>query len=108
MITAEQMRVLADVVGGKGTLEYTPNHHLIVKVPTDQPEAIVAKLEQHHLMVMPVGEVLKVKACDFCYGEKADSIPYQRNCGYVGWFKTSEAIACWFQWLWNGMLSSGV
>ena len=76
MMTAEQMRVLADVVGEKGTLEYTPSHRLIVKVPTDQPEAIVAKLEQHHLRVMPVGDVVKVKACDFCYGEKADAIPY--------------------------------
>lgn len=83
MITAEQMRVLADVVGEDGTLEYTPNHRLIVKVPTDEPEAIVAKLEQHHLLVMPVGDVVKVKACDFCYGEKADSIPYAEEIAAI-------------------------
>lgn len=76
VITAEQMRVLAEVVGENGTLEYTPDHRLTVKITTDQPEAIVEKLEQSNLLVMPVGEVLKVKACDFCYGEKADSIPY--------------------------------
>ncbi|PIC65004.1 precorrin-3B C(17)-methyltransferase [Sporosarcina sp. P13] len=76
MITAEQMRVLAEVVGENGTLEYTPDHHFLVKVTTDSPEAIVEKLEKSHLTVMPAGEVLKVKACDFCYGEKADSIPY--------------------------------
>lgn len=76
MITAEQMLVLAEVVGEKGTLEYTPDHHFIVKVTTDNPEAMVVKLEKEHLTVMPTGEVLKVKACDFCYGEKADSIPY--------------------------------
>ncbi|PID22186.1 precorrin-3B C(17)-methyltransferase [Sporosarcina sp. P3] len=76
MITAEQMLVLAEVVGEKGTLEYTPDHRFIVKVTTDNPEAIVEKLENERFTVMPAGEVLKVKACDFCYGEKADSIPY--------------------------------
>ncbi|GKV65359.1 MULTISPECIES: precorrin-3B C(17)-methyltransferase [unclassified Sporosarcina] len=76
MITAEQMRVLAEVVGEKGTLEYTPDHQFLVKVTTDNPGAIVEQLEQIHLTVLPAGEVLKVKACDFCYGEKADSIPY--------------------------------
>jgi len=25
---------------------------------------------------MPIGDVLNIKACDFCYGEKAESIPY--------------------------------
>ncbi|ARF17263.1 precorrin-3B C(17)-methyltransferase [Sporosarcina ureae] len=76
MITAEQMLILAEVVGEKGTLEYTPDHRFIVKVTTDNPEAIVEKLENERFTVMPAGEVLKVKACDFCYGEKADSIPY--------------------------------
>ncbi|WP_307471591.1 precorrin-3B C(17)-methyltransferase [Cytobacillus purgationiresistens] len=76
MITSEQMRVLAEAIGEKGTLEYTPDHRFLVKVPTDHPETIVKKLEQSHLIVMPIGDVVNLKACDFCYGEKADSIPY--------------------------------
>ncbi|NRG43230.1 precorrin-3B C(17)-methyltransferase [Bacillus sp. CRN 9] len=76
MITPEQMRVLAEAIGEKGTLEYTPDHRFLVKLPTDQPETIVKKLEQSNLIVMPVGDVVNLKACDFCYGEKADSIPY--------------------------------
>ncbi|MEC1157394.1 precorrin-3B C(17)-methyltransferase [Cytobacillus horneckiae] len=76
MITPEQMRVLAEAIGEKGTLEYTPDHRFLVKLPTDQPETIVKKLEQSNLVVMPVGDVVNLKACDFCYGEKADSIPY--------------------------------
>ncbi|MCP3742050.1 precorrin-3B C(17)-methyltransferase [Rossellomorea sp. BNER] len=76
MITPEQMKVLAEAVGEKGTMEYTPDHRFLVKIPTDQPESIVQKLEQNHLTVMPVGDVLNLKACDFCYGEKAESIPY--------------------------------
>ncbi|MGG0892305.1 precorrin-3B C(17)-methyltransferase [Cytobacillus horneckiae] len=76
MITPEQMRVLAEAIGEKGTLEYTPDHRFLVKLPTDQPETIVKKLVQSNLVVMPVGDVVNLKACDFCYGEKADSIPY--------------------------------
>lgn len=75
-ITADQMRVLAEAVGEKGTMEYTPDHRFLIKIPTGRPQSIVEKLEQHDLTVMPVGDVLNVKACDFCYGEKAESIPY--------------------------------
>lgn len=75
-ITAEQMRVLADVIGDKGSMEYTPDHYFFVKLPTDQPEAIVEKLRGHGLIVLPAGDVLNVKACDFCYGEKDGAIPY--------------------------------
>lgn len=54
-ITADQMRVLAEAVGEKGTMEYTPDHRFLIKVPTVQPHSIVEKLEQHDLTVMPVG-----------------------------------------------------
>ncbi|KKI90906.1 cobalt-precorrin-3B C(17)-methyltransferase [Bacillus sp. SA1-12] len=80
-IKPEQMRVLAETIGETGTMEYTPDHRFLVKIPTDQPEAIVEKLEQNHLLVMPVGDVLNLKACDFCYGEKAESIPYAEEIG---------------------------
>ncbi|MBG9549111.1 precorrin-3B C(17)-methyltransferase [Cytobacillus firmus] len=75
-ITVDQMRILAEAVGEKGTMEYTPDHRFLIKIPTVRPHSIVEKLEQHDLTVMPVGDVLNVKACDFCYGEKAESIPY--------------------------------
>lgn len=75
-ITHEQMRILAETIGETGTMEYTPDHRFLLKIPTDQPESIVEKLEQNQLIVMPIGHVLNVKACDFCYGEKAESIPY--------------------------------
>lgn len=75
-ITPEQMRILAEIIGETGTLEYTPDHRFLVKIPTNHPESIIEKLEQNHLIVMPMGDVLNLKACDFCYGEKAESIPY--------------------------------
>jgi precorrin-3B C17-methyltransferase len=64
-IKPEQMRVLAETIGETGTMEYTPDHRFLLKIPTDQPESIVEKLEQNHLIVMPVGDVLNLKACDF-------------------------------------------
>lgn len=75
-ITPEQMRILAEIIGESGSLEYTPDHRFLVKIPTNHPESIIGKLEQNHLIVMPMGDVLNLKACDFCYGEKAESIPY--------------------------------
>lgn len=76
MITPQQMVTLAEIVGEKGTMEYTPDHRLVVKVPSMDPQKIVATVEQTGLLVQPVGDVVIVKACDFCYGEKAESIPY--------------------------------
>lgn len=76
VISPEQMRVLAEIIGEKGSLEYTPDHRFLVKIPTENPESFVEKLEQNQLMVMPAGDVVNLKACDFCNGEKAESIPY--------------------------------
>lgn len=74
--TPEQMITLAEVVGEKGTMEYTPNHKILLKIPTVEPEGITEKLQAAGFLLSPVGDVLSVKACDFCDGEKSDSIPY--------------------------------
>ncbi|MFF5995684.1 precorrin-3B C(17)-methyltransferase [Lysinibacillus sp. KU-BSD001] len=76
MLTPQQMMLLAEIVGEQGTLEYTPEHRMLVKVPTEQPDELVARLREVGLLVLPIGDVLNIKACDFCYGEKAESIPY--------------------------------
>lgn len=76
MITPQQMITLAEIVGERGTMEYTPDHRLVVKVPSDNPQQIVETIEQTGMLVQPVGDVVIVKACDFCYGEKAEAIPY--------------------------------
>ncbi|MFE5321310.1 precorrin-3B C(17)-methyltransferase [Paenibacillus sp. NPDC056579] len=74
--TARQMLALADVVGDNGTMEYTPHHQMIVRVPTDNPDEITSKLRQEGFLLSPIGDVAQVKACDFCNGEKGDAIPY--------------------------------
>ena len=39
------MITLAEVVGERGTMEYTPDHKIILKIPTLEPEAITEKLQ---------------------------------------------------------------
>ncbi|MDN4493962.1 precorrin-3B C(17)-methyltransferase [Ureibacillus aquaedulcis] len=83
--TPEQMRTLAELVGDNGTMEYTPEHKIHLKIPTDEPQKVVEVLESVGFLIAPIGDYLNVKACDFCYGEKADAIPYaemiQRDLG---------------------------
>jgi precorrin-3B C17-methyltransferase len=75
-MTAQQMMLLADIVGEKGTMEYTPHHQIRISVPTVNPEAITSRLREAGLLVLPIGDVVTMKACDFCDGEKTDAIPY--------------------------------
>ncbi|OXM85117.1 precorrin-3B C(17)-methyltransferase [Paenibacillus rigui] len=74
--TAKQMLTLAELVGEKGTMEYTPHHQMIVRIPTDRPEAITSRLRGEGFMLAPIGDVAQLKACDFCNAEKGDAIPY--------------------------------
>ncbi|WP_027417604.1 precorrin-3B C(17)-methyltransferase [Aneurinibacillus terranovensis] len=75
-ITSAQLIALAEIVGENGTMEYTPHHQINVSVPTDCPEVITGKLRETGLIVLPVGDVVSIKACDFCNGEKTDAMPY--------------------------------
>jgi len=74
--TSEQLVCLAQLVGEKGELEYTPAHQMILRTETHTPEEIVTRLREAGFGVFPVGDVLKVKACDFCDGEKFEGVPY--------------------------------
>ncbi|WP_309479841.1 precorrin-3B C(17)-methyltransferase [Brevibacillus agri] len=75
-ITPQQMMAIAEVAGEKGEIEYTPHHQMILRVPTADPDSITGRLRELGLILSPIGDVLQVKACDFCDGEKKDSIPY--------------------------------
>ncbi|MGG4449396.1 precorrin-3B C(17)-methyltransferase [Brevibacillus porteri] len=75
-ITPLQMMAIAEVAGEKGEIEYTPHHQMILRVPTANPASITSRLRELGLILSPIGDVLQVKACDFCDGEKKDSIPY--------------------------------
>ncbi|MBZ5750003.1 precorrin-3B C(17)-methyltransferase [Metabacillus rhizolycopersici] len=74
--TSEQMITLAEVVGSEGTIEYTPHHQIYLKIPTNKPEVITKKLSDVDFLIEPIGDVFQVKACDFCDGDKKDSIPH--------------------------------
>jgi precorrin-3B C17-methyltransferase len=74
--TAKQMTLLAEVVGDKGDIEYTPHHQLIVRVSVADPDQITAKLTNEGFLLSPIGDVVQLKACDFCNLEKVESLPY--------------------------------
>lgn len=75
-INAKQLAFLAEVIGDKGEVSYTTSHYLHVSLETDEPKEITDQLEKEGWLISPVGDVIHVKACDFCDGEKKDSIPY--------------------------------
>ncbi|WP_126425488.1 precorrin-3B C(17)-methyltransferase [Brevibacillus marinus] len=74
--TPAQMMLLAEVAGERGEIEYTPHHQMILRIPTADPSVITERLRAAGLLLMPVGDVVRIKACDFCDGEKKDAIPY--------------------------------
>lgn len=74
--TQKQMLTLAEITGEEGVMEYTPDHSIKLQILTSQPDEIVQKLKDANFLISPIGDVLSVKACDFCDGEKKDSIPY--------------------------------
>ncbi|MGG1401238.1 precorrin-3B C(17)-methyltransferase [Bacillus salipaludis] len=74
--TPKQMLTLAEITGEEGVMEYTPDHSIKLQILTSQPDEIVQKLKDANFLISPIGDVLSVKACDFCDGEKKDSIPY--------------------------------
>nr|WP_263327898.1 precorrin-3B C(17)-methyltransferase [Neobacillus sp. Marseille-Q6967] len=74
--TAKQMMILSEIVGEDGVMEYTQDHYIKLQILTSIPDTIVERLAAANFLIAPVGDVLTVKACDFCDGEKKDSIPY--------------------------------
>ena len=69
------MALLAQCASEDGELEYTPEHQIILRVPTFEPDALVDELRAANFIVVPIGDVIKVKACDFCNLEKDDAVP---------------------------------
>ena len=75
--------VLAEAVGDKGDIEYTPHHQLIVRVSAADPDQITRKLKNEGFLLSPIGDVVQMKACDFCNLEKVDSLPYAEEINRV-------------------------
>ena len=78
--TPKQMITLAEVVGEKGTMEYTPNHKIILKIPTAEPEAITEKLQSAGFLLSPIGDVLTVKHVISVMVKKQNRFLMRMNC----------------------------
>ncbi|MCL6587419.1 MAG: precorrin-3B C(17)-methyltransferase [Anoxybacillus sp.] len=74
--TPQQLLVLAELVGDNGTITYTPDHYIKLAIQTNDPASIIDRLKEAQFLLAPVGDVLTIKACDFCDGEKKEAIPY--------------------------------
>ncbi|MFS0576813.1 precorrin-3B C(17)-methyltransferase [Sporosarcina sp. 179-K 3D1 HS] len=75
-MSPSQLTALAAIVGEAGEIEYTPDHEFKISLQTENPEEITSKLKKEGWLLAPAGNVVKVKACDFCDGDKQDPIPY--------------------------------
>ncbi|AEJ39556.1 precorrin-3B C17-methyltransferase [Sulfobacillus acidophilus TPY] len=74
-----QLALVAELAGESGSIEYTPSHQLIFRTEASDPDRIISRLTEAGLWVFPVGDVVKVKACDFCDGDKQEGIPYAED-----------------------------
>lgn len=73
--SAAQMQLIGEVIGDKGEIEYTPDHQMKVTMKTGDAAQVTAELEREGLLLHPVGDVVTIKACDFCDGDKGESLP---------------------------------
>jgi precorrin-3B C17-methyltransferase len=91
--TAQQMTMIAELVGEKGEIEYTPHHQIIVRIETEDPSSVVDQLKKAQLLVFPIGDVAQIKACDFCNLEKDEAIPVAEQLNRViGGLKTPKEL----------------
>lgn len=74
--TNSQLITLAEVVGEEGVLEYSTDHQIHLRISSSNSDEIIDKLKKAGFLLSPIGDVLTVKACDFCDGEKMAAIPY--------------------------------
>lgn len=74
--TPSQLAGMAELAGEDGSLAYTPNHEMVLRIPGGDPETVSRRLRELGLLVSPVGLRAQIVACDFCDGEKTEAIPY--------------------------------
>lgn len=74
--TSQQFAAMAELVGEQGTVTYTPRHEIILNIPNGDADRVAQRLLGEGLLVSPVHVKAQVVACDFCDGEKTESIPY--------------------------------
>ncbi|MEM1503105.1 precorrin-3B C(17)-methyltransferase [Domibacillus sp. 8LH] len=79
--TPQQLIAISEAAGERGTIEYTPHHYVLLKTEMSNPQPIIEKLKEAGLSLAPTGDVVTIKACDFCNGDKGDAIPYTEQLG---------------------------
>ncbi|MGE7946270.1 precorrin-3B methylase [Lysinibacillus sp. NPDC093688] len=71
--TPAQFQKIAEVVGKSGAIKYSTSYNIMISVPTLDLIRVTQELEQVGLYIAQQGQVVAMKACDFCDGVKMDA-----------------------------------
>ncbi|GLC88440.1 sulfite reductase [Lysinibacillus piscis] len=74
-LTGQQLRLLAELEE-IGAVKYSASHSLLLSVPTEQLEEVQHKLLAVKFYILPAGNCAVFKNCDFCDGEKMETLPF--------------------------------
>jgi cobalt-factor III methyltransferase len=92
-----QLTVIAEAAGETGEIEYTTQHQLLLRIPTDRPAEVTGGLRDAGLLVFPAGDFVQIKACDFCNLEKDEAIPAAEKLNrLVGGLKAPKELKIGF------------
>lgn len=71
--TPEQFQTIAEVVGVSGAIKYSASYNILLSVPTIELTTAKRKLEKAGLYIAKQGQIVAMKACDFCDGDKMEA-----------------------------------
>lgn len=92
-----QLTTIAEAAGETGEIEYTTQHQLLLRIPTDRPAEVTGGLRDAGLLVFPAGDFVQIKACDFCNLEKDEAIPAAETLNrLVGGLKAPKELKIGF------------
>lgn len=71
--TAAQFQKIAEVVGDSGAIKYSASYSMLLSIPTQTVQHVVAELQEAGLYIAQPGSIVAMKACDFCDGDKMEA-----------------------------------
>ncbi|MDD1502795.1 precorrin-3B methylase [Lysinibacillus sp. CNPSo 3705] len=71
--TPAQFQTIAEVVGARGAIKYSASYSILLSIPTIELTTAKRKLEKVGLYIAKQGQIVAMKACDFCDGDKMEA-----------------------------------
>lgn len=73
--TPAQFQKIAEIVGDKGAIKYSASYSILLAVPTTELTTIKRQLEEAGLYIAQQGNIVAMRACDFCDGDRMEAAP---------------------------------